>query len=58
MWEGVAGLLTLVVMILKLWVSNENAKQGVFDANKKAISDAVARGDVSIINRYIQLLHR
>ena len=58
MWAALGGLFTLAVMVLKLWIDNENAKQEKFDAQKKAISDAVASGNISSINSIISGLRR
>lgn len=58
MWAGISGLITLAVMVLKLWIDNENAKEAKFNATKQAISDAVTSGDISRINGIIQQLRR
>lgn len=58
MWMAISSLLTLAVMSFKLWVDNETAKKEKFDADKKAISDAVASGNVSDINRIVEQLQR
>lgn len=58
MWAGISGLITLAVMVLKLWTDNENKKQEKFDADKKAITDAVASGNHSNINAIISGMRR
>jgi hypothetical protein len=58
MWSAIGALLTLLVMSYKAWLDLENKKQEEFDAKKKAISDAVASGDVASINGIINSLRR
>ena len=58
MWAGISALLTLLVMVYKSWLDMESKKEADFEAQKKAISDAVASGDVSAINSIVQQLRR
>jgi len=43
---------------LKAWLDTEKSKQEKFDADKKAISDAVASIGNSKLNIIVQQLHR
>lgn len=56
MWEGISGLITLAVMVLKLWIDNKNAQEANLNAQKKEISDAISSGNISSINSVIQQL--
>lgn len=56
MWEGIGGLITLAVMILKLWADHSAQIQKEHDDAIQNIKDATASGDVSRINAVINSL--
>ena len=45
-------------MVFSQWIKNEQSKQEKFDADKKAIIDAVASGNHAAINAIVGKLQR
>lgn len=58
MWSSISALLTLGVMVFKLWADNEVAKEAKFNAEKQAIHDAVESGDHARIHAIIDGMRR
>lgn len=54
MWESLAGLITLIIMVIKLFLDYRYEKEAQLNADKKEIKEAIASGDLGRINAVVE----